>query len=739
MSNLSENQLKDLSTIIYLDILGNEKNRTVGDFIQAVLDDPSLLDNSKNEGKYPNGMSKTEWLNYLQVLSQDTTLMNLEISPKATEGIGSEGKSIDRASGERMALFVDPNTKDAYLVFRGTVKAEEWMDNGHTLEKTLSDHQKNALDDVANIDLSKYASVTATGHSKGGNKAQLIALLNEHVNGAVVFNAPGFSYDFTQVYKEEIKRNKNKLLQIASERDYVNCLGYQLAGQRILLDTPHESNPMNYHYTSSMMDTNFGLLGEEFYLQEPCATSQYITELTTFTSRYMQGEERSEMLAGLMVQFDTKLDKSEKIDHLMKAILEASQVIGLDNLTKLRDVPIHDLLMDYYGDDFLADYDIALDMTNSKEITKVVLNIVPGPVIIEELIKQVPESWLDNINRFVVRGTTHAVMRLADEIGNTIIAATALIAYRIDFHHLINEIVNALVEIVASAIKWCAETGKEILKAMKEAFDLSINWLGDQVDALVNTLEDVKNHVVEFGKNTVDGLVEYGEQVFDSTVELIEVTSEEFSGWWSETFSSQGNYQNPHVRGRSNNQGQSLRGGRRGRLTTNVQTESVARTNKHSEIIEKIKIALRELKENISSTVMPLWESIEVQSFIDASSKNVGIASTGYASDQGTQAVLIAELEAMIRSLNSSNEALTSPVEYISTNTENLLTNIGASYSERAVQRALETVRTTLRYLKQDTNTLSEEYKSMSKSLTKAVGIYESTESKNKALIKGMT
>ena len=94
MSKLNENQLLDLSTIIYLSFVENYKYITVGMYIDAYLEDNSILEFSKHNGKYPNGMSVEEWDSYLRNLKKDTTLMSLTINNR-----------IDKDSGERMAVL----------------------------------------------------------------------------------------------------------------------------------------------------------------------------------------------------------------------------------------------------------------------------------------------------------------------------------------------------------------------------------------------------------------------------------------------------------------------------------------------------------------------------------------------------------------------------------------------------------------------------------------------------------
>ena len=614
MNKLNESQLLDLSTIIYLDLLSNDEFKSIDDYVKACLDDNSTIDSSKNNGKYPNGMSKVEWLEYLKVIYEDKELMNLKINNR-----------IDKDSGERMAVFVDPITNNAYVVFRGTVEPEEWMDNGDTLEMELSKHQENALEFIKEFKLKQYASVTATGHSKGGNKAQLIALLNNDVDRAVVFNAPGFSYEFITKNKEAIESNKHKIIQIAAERDYVNCLGYQVADETHILKTKRLSDPLEYHYTDSMMDENFNLLSEDFYLDGPCATSQYITELTCYISKNMDGDKRSEMLNGLMIQFDT--EASNKNMECIIAIIRATEVVGFENLTVTGHVPIKDLLMDYFGDDFIDSYESYLELTSTKENIK---NIQPNTIIetvLKELILKLPESMLDSIQIFTMESGTFAITNLADCIGNFMINKFGKFGKILDGIEFVTYGIKGFIKIVESLVEWCKMTGTQTLEVMKDVFNESVDWLNNQVASLYDTLDQVKDSVVEFSKEVIDTVVDVGEFVIDSTIEfiddnkeLIDQTTSEINKWWSDIIRGNVAYQNPQRHGRSNYQAR--RGGRRGYFI-NENTSSIKSELSESLISELIKKKIVKVKEKIEFLVESYFNSIELESFVKIQIKNM--------------------------------------------------------------------------------------------------------------------
>lgn len=66
--------------------------------------------------------------------------------------------------------------------------------------------------------------ITVTGHSKGGNKAQYIALLDDSVSRCVSFDGQGFSDQFMEAYRAQVARNQYKIANNSVRHDYVNPL-----------------------------------------------------------------------------------------------------------------------------------------------------------------------------------------------------------------------------------------------------------------------------------------------------------------------------------------------------------------------------------------------------------------------------------------------------------------------------------------------------------------------------------
>ena len=50
-----------------------------------------------------------------------------------------------------------------------------------------------------------------TGHSKGGNKAKYITLMDDTVDHCVSFDGQGFSDEFMETYSDEIAARQHKI------------------------------------------------------------------------------------------------------------------------------------------------------------------------------------------------------------------------------------------------------------------------------------------------------------------------------------------------------------------------------------------------------------------------------------------------------------------------------------------------------------------------------------------------
>lgn len=189
------------------------EGQSIGEWINNI--DVSKLADSKNYGSFMTGQ---DWKNIISAVKQDNTLMNMTIATTHVDNAAGGG-------GGSSALFLS-NTGDAVVVFRGTASGE-WTDNFIGGNVTDTPQQQNALDWYQDVykeyGLDNY-EVTVSGHSKGGNKAKYITVLDDTVDHCVSFDGQGFSDKFIDKYSDQIAVEQGKIENHNVDYDYVNLL-----------------------------------------------------------------------------------------------------------------------------------------------------------------------------------------------------------------------------------------------------------------------------------------------------------------------------------------------------------------------------------------------------------------------------------------------------------------------------------------------------------------------------------
>lgn len=170
-----------------------------------------------NDSRYHSGtMTGEDWKNIIEAARNDETLMNMTIVSTHT----------DSAGGGKSAIFVNSDTGDAVVAFKGT-SGGEWKDNFTGGNVTDTPLQENALEWYQSAykehGLEGY-EVTVTGHSKGGNKAKYITLLDDTVDHCVSFDGQGFSDEFMEKYADQIAARQGNIENHNVDYDFVNLL-----------------------------------------------------------------------------------------------------------------------------------------------------------------------------------------------------------------------------------------------------------------------------------------------------------------------------------------------------------------------------------------------------------------------------------------------------------------------------------------------------------------------------------
>lgn len=119
-------------------------------------------------------------------------------------------------------------SRELIVVFRGTSKGE-WLDNFLGGAATDAEDGVSTRQQIRALKWYQTLSkedcyVTVTGHSKGGNKAKYIAVLDDSVDHCVSFNGQGFSEEFITWYYARIGIRQQIIENHNTEYDYVNWL-----------------------------------------------------------------------------------------------------------------------------------------------------------------------------------------------------------------------------------------------------------------------------------------------------------------------------------------------------------------------------------------------------------------------------------------------------------------------------------------------------------------------------------
>jgi len=235
--------------------------------------------------------------------------------------------SVERVSGEVAPIVTFANGNDAVVAFWGTTGPDEWYDNvmaGHTSIEG-SEFQNVALKYINETSL-RYDNITVTGHSKGGNKAQYVALMNDAVDRCVAFDGQGFSKAFIDEHADLIKSRQDIITLISSDHDIVNALLYEVAGTLIYVDSsevPRDylTNFFYYHKPDILLDENGNLYNYDGV--EPASIVKFVNQYSEYMSSIEDEDTRKKVFAFVaeMAKIGLNDNDSERFDKIFAELL----------------------------------------------------------------------------------------------------------------------------------------------------------------------------------------------------------------------------------------------------------------------------------------------------------------------------------------------------------------------------------------------------------------------------------
>jgi len=188
--------------------------KTINDLIESI--DLNLID---LEMDYASFMTGLDFKNILIAIKNNKNLLETKIIDSHFDMAFGGGLGLS-------CLLINEKYKECVIAFRGTAKAE-WTDDFLGANQIDSLQQINALEWYKKIynehNLNNYY-ITVTGHSKGGNKAKYITILNDTIDRCISFDGQGFSDKFIDYYKKEILKRQNIIENHNIDFDFVNIL-----------------------------------------------------------------------------------------------------------------------------------------------------------------------------------------------------------------------------------------------------------------------------------------------------------------------------------------------------------------------------------------------------------------------------------------------------------------------------------------------------------------------------------
>lgn len=322
-----------LSSLIYVEDLFSE-----GDTVYSAVRKYQLFDYKDGEAAM---MSSDELQTLLYtVLNNKDIYDNMKIKNVKESGAGSD---CDR----NVAINYGD---DLIVVYRGTAGPYEWNDNGEAAYSnvTLTTQQKSALayyEKMRNM-FGNNGNIYVTGHSKGGNKSQVVGILNDEVTGVYSFDGQGQGNAFLLQFKDEIERNRHKVINICNRYDYVNILLHSVAGQTYYTNTNIGlfdefdiiNNALAQHAPHTIYETRYNENGKPYYfldIDENLTQSdllEYADGLFDFLIDYMNEEDLKYFVHKIMHVMETQNDgmcyADDFIDEPPDGFYERIQVLA---------------------------------------------------------------------------------------------------------------------------------------------------------------------------------------------------------------------------------------------------------------------------------------------------------------------------------------------------------------------------------------------------------------------------
>lgn len=298
--------------------IGNVTGDTVEDWMNHFTED--RLAELEGQGDNVDGsyLSGKEWAAIIRQIQSDEQLMDLNI------------RNID---DNVHAMCFEDMEGNAYVAFKGTSGGDEWYDNVEGLNSADTKSQKEAQDYIEDL---PYDHITVVGHSKGGNKAQYVAITSDKVDRCVSMDGQGFSQEFLDKYAAEIEARGGNIKNISLDTDYVHILLFPVPGaeqiyckgDESLAGLRNHSPGAYYQYKDGHMVVDENGQPALIFVDSENKGIVYLHEFTCFVLNVMPDDKKSQVVEYLgyllALTFDdhytvpgTDYDQSKLLDYIL--------------------------------------------------------------------------------------------------------------------------------------------------------------------------------------------------------------------------------------------------------------------------------------------------------------------------------------------------------------------------------------------------------------------------------------
>ncbi len=447
----------------------NFSDCTVAEYLDTI-DVSKIVD----DDVYNSFMVGIDWKKILQALRKKENILNAWIAQSHLDEAYGGGGGIS-------AVIISEQENEAVVAFRGTA-SNEWIDDFLGANQIDSLQQINALEWYKSVydkcNLGKY-TVTVTGHSKGGNKAKYITILNDTPDRCISFDGQGFSDEFIEHYKDRILKRHEIIENHNVDFDYVNIL---------MNDIGRKTYYIGYDY------------GRFGFAESHCPNTFFdFGEDGEYAMRVNPNGQRPEMQSldqfiNSMIRSGVSAKEKEETNHLIGILVEKAFTIGKENTVNDYINIMCDLVSDPTYSDNMA-YVLAFSLKYSrmnpeflKAMKDIMANFNAGGMVkvidmLEDMITSKKLSTLIDLSNFLIMHVNGVVVKQVQGLCRK--------KYGID---LSADQVRGLLKVICMT--------KEMLKTMElemDGSDIEIETLEEDIESTVFVLPEHMNIVVLAG------------------------------------------------------------------------------------------------------------------------------------------------------------------------------------------------------------------------------------------------